>query len=144
MEAGPYLRARSNEQSGTQRTIHKPQGLDRRWTKSATGEAKENAEYALSFAPGYDWREQSHAAFPVQHLSFTLRKRIPTGWTHAWAVIWSRRVRTVTQVRFYHKGWPADNEHWRVSCYCWAMYLRVLRRYLEHGEFVPYEKRLEV
>jgi hypothetical protein len=51
---------------------------------------------------------------------------------------------TVTRVRFYHTGWPMENEHWRISCYCWAMYLRVLRRYLEHGEFVPYQKRLEV
>jgi hypothetical protein len=41
-------------------------------------------------------------------------------------------------------GWPVDNEHWRISCYCWAMYLRLLRRYLEHGEIVPYERRLEV
>jgi len=30
-----------------------------------------------------------------------------------------------------------------VSCYCWAMYLRIMRRYLEHGESVPYERRLD-
>jgi hypothetical protein len=49
-----------------------------------------------------------------------------------------------TRVRFYHKGWPESNEHWRVSCYCWAMYLRILRRNLEYGETVEYEKRLDV
>ena len=49
-----------------------------------------------------------------------------------------------TQVCFHHLGWPAASEHNRVSCYCWAMYLRVLRRYLEHGESVPYERRLDV
>jgi hypothetical protein len=32
----------------------------------------------------------------------------------------------------------------RAFGYAWAMYLRLARRYLEHGEFVPYEKRLEV
>ena len=47
------------------------------------------------------------------------------------------------QVRFYHTGWPTQNEHWRISCYCWAMYLRLLRRYLEKGETVPYEQRLD-
>ncbi|MCH8956850.1 SRPBCC domain-containing protein, partial [candidate division KSB1 bacterium] len=36
------------------------------------------------------------------------------------------------------------NEHYRVSCYCWAMYLRLLKRYVEHGETVPYEDRLDV
>jgi hypothetical protein len=49
-----------------------------------------------------------------------------------------------TQVRFHHLGWPKLNEHYRVSCYCWAMCLRVLKRNLEHGEFVPYKQRLEV
>jgi hypothetical protein len=48
-----------------------------------------------------------------------------------------------TWVRFYHRGWPSPNEHYRVSCHCWALYLRLLRRDLEHGEFVPYESRLD-
>jgi hypothetical protein len=30
------------------------------------------------------------------------------------------------------------------ALYCWAIYLRVLRRWLEHGERVPYEQRLDV
>ena len=33
-----------------------PEGLNRWWTKSATGEAKENAEFGLFFGPGYEWR----------------------------------------------------------------------------------------
>jgi hypothetical protein len=49
-----------------------------------------------------------------------------------------------TRVRFYHTGWPTENAHWRISCYCWAMYLRIMRRYLEHGDVVPYENRLDV
>jgi hypothetical protein len=48
-----------------------------------------------------------------------------------------------TRVLFYHDGWPEANEHWRVSCDCWAMYLRLLRRSFAHGEFVPYEKRFD-
>jgi len=48
-----------------------------------------------------------------------------------------------TLLRFHHNGWPSVNEHYRVSCHCWAMYLRILRRYLEHGEEVAYEDRLD-
>ncbi len=44
-------------------------------------------------------------------------------------------------VEFYHRGWPAENDHFRGSCYCWASYLRILRRHLEHGDVVPYEAR---
>ena len=50
----------------------------------------------------------------------------------------------MTWVEFYHNGWPESNEHYRISCYCWAMYLRILKRNLEHGETVAYEKRLDV
>jgi hypothetical protein len=34
--------------------------------------------------------------------------------------------------------------HYRTSCHCGALYLRILRRHLEHGESVPYERRLDV
>jgi hypothetical protein len=49
-----------------------------------------------------------------------------------------------TAVNFYHTGWPQKNEHYKISSYCWAMYLRILKRHLEYGESVPYEKRLQV
>jgi hypothetical protein len=48
------------------------------------------------------------------------------------------------QVRFHHLGWPEANEHYRISCFCWAMYLRIMKRNLEYGETVPYERRLAV
>jgi len=47
-----------------------------------------------------------------------------------------------TRVRFSHSGWGSESEHFRVSSYCWAMYLRVMRRFVESGEQVPYEDRL--
>jgi len=50
----------------------------------------------------------------------------------------------LTEVSFYHVGWKENNEHYKISCYCWAMYLRILKRYIEFGEEVAYEKRLSV
>ena len=46
-----------------------------------------------------------------------------------------------TKVSFSHRGWPGPNAHFRRSSYCWAMYLRVLKRFVEAGETVEYEKR---
>jgi hypothetical protein len=46
--------------------------------------------------------------------------------------------------RRLHRAHGHQSEHYRISCYCWAMYLRILKRYLEHGEQVPYAKRLDV
>jgi hypothetical protein len=49
-----------------------------------------------------------------------------------------------TWVRFHHTGWPDAGEHYRTSSHCWALYLRILRRFVEHGETVPYADRLSV
>ena len=121
-----------------------PEGLDRWWTKSSSGQPNKGAEYRLFFGPAYDWRAKVSRC--VRGSSFEL---LMTDAHEDWA---GTRVGcelephgdSATRVRFYHTGWPKRNDHWRVSCYCWAMYLRLLRHYLEHGEFVPYERRLEV
>ena len=49
-----------------------------------------------------------------------------------------------TDVEFVHSGWPETNDHFRTSTFCWAMYLRIMKRWIEHGESVPYERRLDV
>lgn len=119
-------------------------GLDRWWTKTSSGEAKEDAEFQLGFGPGFDWlarvsRCKPPATFEIQimdaqedwmgtKIGFELEAEKPG----------------LTRVRFHHIGWPRANKHWCVSCFCWAMYLRIMRRYLEFGEEVAYEKRLQV
>jgi uncharacterized protein YndB with AHSA1/START domain len=121
-----------------------PQGLAQWWTKTSAGEPKSGAEYMLDFGPEHEWkgkitRYTPDAAFELEmttahedwigtRVGCELR---PDG-------------KNSTRVRFYHTGWPEENEHWRVSCYCWAMYLRILRRFLEYGETVPYGNRLSV
>ncbi|HWW15488.1 MAG TPA: SRPBCC domain-containing protein [Candidatus Dormibacteraeota bacterium] len=125
-------------------TMATPPGLDLWWTKSASGEARENGEYALGFGPGYDWRGKVTRWVPGSAFELQITEAHPDWMGTRVGFQLEPESPTVTRVRFYHMGWPADNEHWRVSCYCWPMYLRILRRYLEHGENVPYESRLEV
>jgi uncharacterized protein YndB with AHSA1/START domain len=120
-----------------------PRGLDTWWTKRSAGRAAQGAEFELWFGPEHDWRARVTRC--VTDSSFELEVvRAQEDWmgTRVGANIESRA--DATNVRFYHTGWPTANEHWRISCYCWAMYLRILRRNLEHGETVPYEKRLDV
>jgi uncharacterized protein YndB with AHSA1/START domain len=120
-----------------------PDGLNRWWTKTSAGVAKENAEYTLYFGPGYDWRAKVTRFVPDREFELELTNA-HEDWNGTRVGCALTQKQSVTSVLFHHKGWPSDNEHWRVSCYCWAMYLRLLRRNLEYGEFVPYEKRLEV
>ncbi|HEX4599843.1 MAG TPA: hypothetical protein VH116_00515 [Gemmatimonadales bacterium] len=38
---------------------------------------------------------------------------------------------------------PAELDQSWISCSCWALYRRVLKRYVEHGDVVPSEQRLD-
>ncbi|HUK31652.1 MAG TPA: SRPBCC domain-containing protein [Candidatus Acidoferrum sp.] len=124
--------------------VSTPAGLDRWWTKTSSGEPKLGAEFSLGFGPGFDWlaevtRCTALTSFELKMLDSHedwMKTRVTFGLEEEKA--------GVTRVRFQHTGWPLANKHWRVSCFCWAMYLRIMRRHLEFGEEVPYEKRLEV
>jgi uncharacterized protein YndB with AHSA1/START domain len=121
-----------------------PEGLDRWWTKSSSGEPRVGAIYTLYFGPEFDWRATVTRCTPGETFEFQMRDSHPD-WDHTLVGCELYRDEgSGSRVRFHHTGWPTTNEHWRVSCYCWAMYLRVMRRYLEHGEIVPYEQRLDI
>lgn len=122
--------------------ISTPAGLDQWWTKHATGKVESGAEYELYFSPQYIWKALvcKLAEGAEFELLITEADRDWTGTT----VGFKLEVKDgLTWLHFYHLGWQDANEHFRISCYCWAMYLRILKRYLEYGEQVPYELRLE-
>lgn len=122
--------------------VSTPAGLDAFWTQQCSGRPEEGAQYELSFGPGYDWLARVSRSVPNSEFELEL-----TDADDDWrgTRIGFRLVESdgVTQVRFHHTGWPESNEHYRVSCFCWSMYLRLLKRYVEHGEVVPYADRLE-
>jgi uncharacterized protein YndB with AHSA1/START domain len=123
-------------------TISTPHGLDLWWTERSSGQPTEGAEFALWFGPDYDWRARVTRVVPATEFELQMVKADPD-WLRTRVGFRLKGRANSTQLEFYHTGWPTPNEHWRVSCHCWAMYLRILRRYLEHGEEVPYEKRLD-
>ena len=118
-------------------------GLAQWWTERSAGTPTLGAEYALWFGPEYDWVGKVTQCVPLQRFELEITKA-DADWKGTKVGFELSPIDGGTQVRFHHTGWPKNNEHYRVSCYCWAMYLRILKRYLEHGEAVPYEKRLEV
>jgi uncharacterized protein YndB with AHSA1/START domain len=126
------------------RAMVTPDGLAQWWTKASDGKPLLGAEYRLFFGPDFDWRGTVTRYEPDSVFELAITKSDPD-----WI---GTRVRCElqtegaadTRLRFFHTGWPVENAHWRISCYCWAMYLRIMRRYLEHGEIVPYENRLDV
>ena len=123
--------------------ISTPAGLDAWWTKACTGAPAPGAEYRLGFGAGYDWRAQVSRYQPDTEFELELTEAQPD-WQGSRVGFHLSGEGDSVQVRFHHTGWPTDNDHYRISCYCWALYLRLLKRYVERGEIVPYEVRLEV
>ena len=119
-----------------------PAGLDAWWTARSEGRPGVGSEYRLFFEPDYDWRAVVTVAEPLA--AFELRlTRADADWNDTRVGTHLEARSDVTWVRFYHADWQEANEHYRISSCCWAMYLRILRRWLEHGERVPYAQRLE-
>jgi uncharacterized protein YndB with AHSA1/START domain len=123
--------------------VSAPAGLDAWWTRRSGGVSRVDAEYELEFGPPYEWRARVTRCVPDHEFELELTKA-DQEWLGTRVGFRLAAVAGGTQVRFSHVGWPTASEHFRISSYCWAMYLRLLRRYLEHGEIVAYERRLAV
>lgn len=120
------------------------QGLDSWWTISSKADPAVGGNYNLYFGPEYDWN--------ATVTKYSINKEFELQMTEADADWHGTLVGftldamedNTTIVNFYHTGWPENNDHYRISSYCWAMYLRLLKRYVEFGERVIYDQRLEV
>ena len=120
-----------------------PHQLDQWWTQRCRGTPGPGADYELWFGPEYDWRAIIETFDPPAALEYRMTRADPE-WLGTRIGFHLQQSGETTQIRFRHTGWSQESEHFRISTFCWAMYLRILRRYLEHGEQVPYELRLDV
>lgn len=123
--------------------ITTPDGLNAWWTRRAKGEPAVGQEYELWFGPLADWRARVTETQADQRFVLELTAA-DEDWLGTRVAFTLARSDGGTAVRFSHTGWPSENAHFRTSAFCWAMYLRLLRRYAETGEQVSYEDRLTV
>ena len=119
-----------------------PHGLDAWWTERSSGQPTEGAEYELWFGPEYDWRARVTRCVPDVEFELQMT-RADADWTGTRVGVRLESRGDTTRVQFRHVGWPDANAHYRTSCHCWALYLRLLRRYVERAEIVDYENRLD-
>src|SRR4030095_16294403 len=130
------------------KAVSDPAMLDQWWTLQSSGQPSVGATYDLDFGPEYQWRAVVTKSVPGVAFELKLTEA-DSDWVGSvvgfeLSPSASSNASQRTQVRFYHRGWREPNEHFRISSHCWAMYLRILRRHLEHGESVPYDRRLDV
>jgi uncharacterized protein YndB with AHSA1/START domain len=122
--------------------ISDPEMIDQWWAVRSEGKAEKDGQYKLGFDIGYNWEAKVISYSSPTKFGLQIFKA-DNDWVNTTVLFeLSPNGENQTNVHFHHTGWKEDNEHYRISNYCWAMYLRVLKRYLEHGEEVPYEDRL--
>jgi uncharacterized protein YndB with AHSA1/START domain len=124
------------------RAVSTPEGLDAWWTKRSSGKPEPGAAYTLWFGPQYDWRAKVTRCGPPAEFELEI-VGADADWLGTRVAFRLQPRDGATWLQFSHVGWRSINEHFRVSCSCWALYLRILRRNLEHGEVVAYEDRLD-
>ncbi len=123
--------------------ISEPDGLAVWWPKTASGYAKAGQMYDFHFGPGYDWKAEVVECKSNELIEWIFKKSDPD-WLGSKVRIQIEPQEQISRVQFRHSGWAQANQHYHISCYCWPMYLRHLKRWVEHGERVDYELRLEV
>lgn len=116
-------------------------GLAKWWTARSSGDAVLDAVWQLYFMPGYDWRARVTVCEPQAAFELTLIDAMEDWIGTRVGVVLRDGGEGLTVVDFYHRGWAAETDHFRISSFCWATYLRLLKRYIEHGEFTPYGQR---
>ena len=122
--------------------VSSPTGLDAWWTLKCDGRPEQGSEYLLYFDPEYEWRSVVSRYMPDNEFELEITEA-QEDWLGSRVTFVLERKNDKTEVRFSHTGWPEANDHYKISSFCWAMYLRLLKRYIEFGEIVPYEKRLD-
>ena len=120
--------------------ISSPEGLNAWWTRRAAGQPGTGQIYQFWFGPEYDWRGRVTKYDENERLEWEIVEA-DEDWTGTRVGFQLIPRDGYTQTRFYHTGWKDLNDHFRRSSYCWAMYLRVMKSYIEKGKMVPYENR---
>lgn len=117
-----------------------PGGLDRWWSLEAEGEVRTGATLDLGFGPGYAWKALVTAHEPGRRFELEMTEAAED-WVGTRVAFELRADDVGTLVRFSHTGWKAADDHFRTSTFCWALYLRLMRRWVEAGEVVAYADR---
>ncbi len=124
------------------RCISSPAGLDRWWTKRCTGTPGPGVGYELYFSPQYQWRAVVSRCIANVEFELQMTHADPQ-WVGTKVGFKMREEGTATtRLEFHHSGWPQASNDFRVASFCWAMYLRCLKRYVEVKEESSYEDRV--
>ncbi len=120
--------------------VSQPKHLINWWPLKCKGVTEVGQEYNFYFGDDYNWFGKVVMLIPNEtfHIKMT---RSDANWNPTSFGFDLEQTDGKVHVKFWHKGWPECNFHFKHSSFCWAMLLNGLKNYVEKGEIVPFEKR---
>ena len=120
--------------------ISTPAEVNKWWSLECTGTPAAGGEYRLFF--GEPWDRRARVSRYEKDRAFEWEMVVAMDdWVGARVGFELEPVEGGTKVRFHHSGWAEESEHFRISSYCWAMLLRLLKVYVETGAVTPHAHR---
>lgn len=120
--------------------VSEPSHLINWWPDSCTGKPVLNEEYNFYFGPKYDWYGKVTKLETDKSFHIKMTKSDPD-WDPTTFGFDMEQKENYVLVKFWHKGWPECNDHFRTSSFCWALLLNGLKNYAEKGVVVPFAER---
>jgi len=117
-----------------------PAQLEKWWPLQCTGEQRVGGKYNFIFEEPYDWWGEVASYEPDQSFYIKMTKS-DADWDPTTFGFDLYPDKDKVWLQFCHRGWQTTERHFRHSSYCWAVLLYGLKRYLEEGHVVPFEKR---
>lgn len=123
------------------KAISEPKGIDSWWSLECSGKPELGSEYRLYFGEPWDWRASVIALEPGRIFEWQITVAMDD-WVGTRVGFELSPTEGGTKVRFHHRGWAEESEHFRISSYCWGTLLRLLKVYVETGAVMPHAARL--
>ncbi|MDF0716438.1 SRPBCC domain-containing protein [Muricauda sp. 334s03] len=125
----------------TFKAITQPEHLINWWPQNCKGIPKENEVYNFFFTPEYDWYGRVIKLEENKSFHIKMTKSDPDWNPTSFGFDLEENSTGTVLLKFWHTGWPKCNHHFRRSSYCWAILLKGLKDYVEHGKIIPFEER---
>ena len=123
------------------RAISEPARVDCWWSLECTGTPALGGTYRLFFGEPWDWRARVSRFEPHRAFEWEMTEAMPD-WVGTRVAFELTPTNEGTSVRFSHTGWAEESAHFRISSYCWAQLLHLLKVYVERGAVMPHAERL--
>jgi uncharacterized protein YndB with AHSA1/START domain len=122
--------------------ISLPEKINLWWTKECSGIPRLGSVYNFYFSDEFNWFGTVHSFEANQEIRWIMTKS-DDDWDNTifgFKLISESKVKT--RVKFSHHGWKTGNEHFRQTSFCWAMYLYLLKKFIENQEVTLFEDRI--